>query len=41
MINLAIGFAAGAACAVIFPPVYRFAAAKVAAVKAWLSSKGE
>lgn len=33
MINFAIGFITGAALAVMYPPVFRFVAAKVAQVK--------
>lgn len=36
MINFAIGFITGAALAVMYPPVFRFVAAKVAQVKAKL-----
>lgn len=40
MINFAIGFVAGAVCAVSFPPVYTYVAAKLAAVKEKLGRKG-
>jgi hypothetical protein len=37
MINFALGFIAGASCAVLFPPVFKYVAAKLAALKAKLS----
>lgn len=39
MTNLAIGFIAGAVCAVAFPPVYAYVAAKLAAVKEKIGRK--
>lgn len=36
MINLAIGFVAGAVCAVAFPPVFTYVKAKLGALKAKL-----
>lgn len=37
MINILIGYAAGAASAVVFPPVARFVSNRLADLKAWLA----